>query len=202
MDSDLSEKNNNLTWWWKQLRLSEDWNSMPVSMRQDLVKKLKRGIHHILDVDIPKEDLIELIKMTDLPTVWDAVISTCALSPKERDNRFRLWKYVKTTALNIWRTNHPSRQRSWQSSPENDKKRKSKPVSWKKVEANDSNNFKKGTDRRGRPLKVTNDIRDKIVELRADDNYSIRDIKQHLAHYHNCSLSVWSIHNITQECNG
>jgi hypothetical protein len=198
MDGDLSEKDNNLEWWWNQLKGCKDWNSLPESMRKDLVAKVQRGINHLLDLSITRDDITELIKLTDLPTVWDAIVSTCSLSKEDRGNRYQLLKYLRTTAINMWQSQHPIREQVFAKRPpvEENIKRKGKPVSWEIIEESEPV-LRREAKPRGRPNEITEEVKSKVVNLRMD-NLSVRKI-HHLLQDSGCGVSLRSIYNI---CSG
>ncbi len=195
MDFDLAEKDKNLSWWWSQLESCKDWNSMTVKMKKDLTIKIQQGIQHLTDLNISREEIIELIKLTDFPTVWDAIISLCAVPVKSRHNQYQMINYFRNTVLNLWSEKHPVDERVWQKLPDKESRRKKgKPVSWEKVLANDPTNFKRGGDVIGRPKKVTIDVRVKVIALKKE-GMSANEIRHHLSD----KISLSSIYKICSE---
>ncbi len=151
---DIEDNARNLTWWWSQLSLSEDWNSMPRKMREDLVDRLQKCLIDLEKVNITKKELTDLILLTDPPTVWDAILILDRL-PKEGKSRWEILAYLRATVINMWKTQHPTVQPKRQPPPEPEKPIKE--ASWDTVEKWDLMNFKKRhCDQCGRLLRVDN----------------------------------------------
>lgn len=151
---DIEDNARNLTWWWSQLNLSDDWDSMPRKMREELVDKLHKALIDLEKVNVSKNDIRDLIILTDPPTVWDAILALEKF-PKEGKSKWEILAYLKAVVLGIWKDQHPSRKPVRQPPPTKDKPIKS--ASWKTVERWNLNNFK---DRRctncGRVLQERN----------------------------------------------
>jgi len=114
--SDIEDNARSLTWWWEQLNLGEDWNSMPRNMRKDLLKKLHRAFIDIAEFNVSEKDIQDLIKLTDPPTVWDAMLSLTKL-PKTR-SRWEVLAYLKTVVINTWKSQHTIKKSSMQPPPQ------------------------------------------------------------------------------------
>jgi len=193
------ENSGNLNWWWDQLNLTEDWNSMPREARKRLVKKLHRCMIDLIELNVSEQEIQSLIKLTDPPTVWDAIL--IVLSQPEgakKWNKYQLLKYLRKTALSLWQNKHPTVQPKWQKIPSPEKKKK--PVSWKTVDKYDPMNFKakREVTSIGRPTKVTPEIRTKITDLRLKDGLTEREIQKFLLDTGN-KLSSGLIHSICSE---
>ncbi len=137
---DIEDNARNLTWWWSQLNLSEDWNSMPRKMRDELLDKLQKCLIDLEKFNITKKELTDLIILTDPPTVWDAILILDRL-PKEGKTRWEILAYLKATILNIWKMQHPTVKPVRQAPPQPEKKIKE--ASWETVAKWDPMNFKK-----------------------------------------------------------
>jgi len=153
--SDIEDNARSLTWWWEQLNLSEDWNSMTRGMRKDLLKKLQRVFIDIAEFNISQDELLSLIKLTDPPTVWDAMLALRGL-PKIGKNRRQIFAYLSKVVINTWRQQHPLVKPTWQPPPKLEKL--NKPASLKTIEKWDSTNFtRRHCDGCGRLLRKDNE---------------------------------------------
>ncbi len=141
----LDDSNQNRTWWYNQLKLSEDWNSMTVAMRGDLLKKLQRALLDLTKLNMSKDEMLELIHTFDQATVWDAILALQDLSGRNTKSHWELMAYLKKTASGMWKAQHPSKPLVWQlPEPVSTKKKKSsQAASWDVVERNDPLNFNK-----------------------------------------------------------
>jgi len=115
--SDIEDNARNLTWWWNQLDLSKDWNSLPKGMRDDLLKKLNRVFIEIAEFNISKKELLDLIILTDPPTVWDAMLSLRGLPNIKRKNHWEVLAYLNKIVINTWKQKHPLVKPTWQPAP-------------------------------------------------------------------------------------
>ena len=136
--SDIEDNARSLTWWWEQLNLSDDWNSMPRGMRKDLVKKLHRAFIDIAEFNVSENDIINLIKLTDPPTVWDAMLSLTKLHKNK--SKWEVLAYLKTVVINKWIEGHPPKP-VWQKIEPKPKKQKEL-TDWGTMEKWNPNNFK------------------------------------------------------------
>ena len=140
----LEDSNHHRTWWYEQLNLSTDWNVMTPEMRNDLTKKLQRALQDLTQLDITKEDMLELLILADQATVWDAILALQDLPDRKNRNRYELLAYLRKTVTGMWKDQHPSKQHNWQTEPANKSKRKiAPPVSWETVEKYNPLNFSK-----------------------------------------------------------
>ena len=118
----FEENSRNIAWWWERFDLGEDWNSMPVGMRKKLVKKLHQAFIDIKKHNIGEGDILELIRLTDPPTVWDAMLSVNL--PKSKSRRDVL-AYLNAVVINTWKAQHPIvLKKTWQQPIKDVKKRK------------------------------------------------------------------------------
>ena len=101
----IEDNEKNLTWWWEKLELSQDWNTMPIGMRKDLVKKLRAAFIDLAEVNITETDITQLIVLTDIATVWDSLLSLVKM-PKENKTRWGILAYLKTIVINKWKEKH------------------------------------------------------------------------------------------------
>jgi len=193
------ESSGNLNWWWNQLNLTEGWDSMPKEMRKSLVKKLHRCMIDLIELNVSEQEIQSLIKLTDPPTVWDAILAILAQPEGAKNwNKYQLLKYLRKTAISLWQNKHPTVQPKWQKIPPPEKKKK--PASWKTVDKYDPMNFKAKREVAlvGRPTKITSELRAKIVGLKLNDGLTEREIKKILSDTGN-KLSSGLIHNICSE---
>lgn len=140
---DIEDNARSLTWWWEQLDLSEDWNSMPKGMRKDLLKKLNQVFIDIAEFNITKQELQDLIILTDPPTVWDAMLALSKISKKGK-TRWEVLAYLKAVVINTWKGQHPIKESSVQPPPQPQKPIKI--ASNKTVERWNPLNFKRRCD--------------------------------------------------------
>lgn len=141
----IEDNAQNRTWWYKQLKnMSQDWNSMLIEERSELVTKLQQAILDLTTLNIPRNDLKELIIANDVPTVWDAVLALQDLTDRNKKTHWELLAYLKKTITGMWKDQYPSRKRSWQLPPtKDDVKKRAPPASWECVDRNDPSNFNK-----------------------------------------------------------
>jgi len=113
---DIEDNARSLTWWWGQLNLGDDWNSMPRDMKRGLIKKLHMAFIDIAEFNISEKDILSLIKLTDPPTVWDAMLSLTKL-PKTR-SKWEVLAYLKVVVINTWKAQHPIIRSNMQPPPQ------------------------------------------------------------------------------------
>jgi hypothetical protein len=97
--SDIEDSTNLISFWRERLENSADWNSLPRETRKKLLFDFQRGIKALADLDVSQEELLQLIQLTDVPTVFDAVISMIA-APNFDKNKYRALAYLKQIVLN------------------------------------------------------------------------------------------------------
>ena len=125
---DIEESNQQLSWFWNRLATSADWNSLPRSGREDLIGRVKQGVSLLLNANVNESDLQELVLLTDLPTVVDAIIEM-----KMRVGDTKMWHhkqvmdYLQKVVLGIWRAQHPRQTNIQRLEPQ--KKRMAAPAS-------------------------------------------------------------------------
>jgi len=144
MVATLDENNQSRSWWYNQLNLSDDWNSMPLAERTILSKKLQRALLDLTQLNMTQKEMDDLLIKFDQSTVWDAILALDNLAGKEGKTRWELLAYLKKTADGMWKAQHPSRQITWQrkdKEPVNKKERL--PADWENVERNDPTKFNK-----------------------------------------------------------
>ncbi len=120
-----------LTWWWEQLSLCDDWNSMPLSERRNLTTKFQQVFIEFIDLNLTKNEVMDLIKLTDPPTVWDAMLALRQNIPNRKTKtKWQLLAYLNKVVVNMWQQQHPTRETPRQPppQPEKNKKRASKKV--------------------------------------------------------------------------
>jgi len=153
--SDIEDNARSLTWWWEQLNLSEDWNSMTRGMRLDLVKKLQRVFIELADLSLSRDELLDLIKLTDPPTVWDAMLALRQLPNRKKKNHWEVLAYLNKIVINMWKQQHSLEKPSVQPPPE--PRKEIKPVDWDTVHRWSPMNFGKlHCDSCGRLLRSDN----------------------------------------------
>ncbi len=143
MVATLEENNQNRTWWYKQLNLSDDWNSMPIEERKILAKKLQRACLDLTELNITENEIKDLLRDFDQATVWDAILALNNLAGKDGKSRWELLAYLKKTADGMWKAQHPSRPITWQKPIKDTPKDKIPLASKECVERNDPINFNK-----------------------------------------------------------
>jgi RNase P subunit RPR2 len=139
--SDIEDNARSLTWWWEQLNLSEDWNSLTRGMRKDLLKKLQRTFIDVAEFHVSQDEILDLIRLTDPPTVWDAMLALRGLPDKKNKSHRQILAYLSKVVINTWKQQHPIDESTWQPSPKPEKRRKL--ASLKTIEKWDSTNFKR-----------------------------------------------------------
>lgn len=137
---DIESSAQGLTHWWSQLDFSKEWDSMPRKMREDLLGTLQNALVELEHLNISKRELLDLITLTDPPTVWDAILSLERMQ-KENKSRWEILAYLKATAINMWKQNHPTLLPTKQLKPVKEKPIKT--ASWKTVEKWRPFNFSK-----------------------------------------------------------
>ena len=96
----VEESNRQICWWRERLDKSKDWNSLPKESRKDLLNKFKQCIRDLICLDITDKELVKLVQLTDVPTVFDAVISVVALPEVEKKDRWAVLAYLTRVVLN------------------------------------------------------------------------------------------------------
>ena len=62
-------KTDNLYWWWERVRSEDDWNTLKPQAKKDLINKINQCMADLLGVGITKNEILELIEASDVPTV-------------------------------------------------------------------------------------------------------------------------------------
>ena len=96
----IEDSNNLISWWRKQLEETTSWNSLPNEGKKDLLLKLQRCVNALLHVYVTKEELLKLVQLTDVITVFESCISMLALPDLERKNKHQVLAYLTRVVLN------------------------------------------------------------------------------------------------------
>jgi len=137
--SDYDEPNRNITRWWDKFNFGEDWNSMPVGMRKDMVRRLHLTLIDLYKFNIKEKEILALIKLTDPPTVWHALLQLHKLPPSK--SNWEVLRYLRTVVINTWEEQHPIKPNiEWQKAPV-DEGKKRVPASLEMVDKWSSLNF-------------------------------------------------------------
>jgi hypothetical protein len=117
----IDDSNNLISWWRKQLEGTESWNSLPNEAKNQLLLKLQRCISALLHVYITKEEILKLVQLTDIITVFESCISMLALPDLERKNKHQILAYLTRVVLNselakikkdpTWHVHPPAKKR-------------------------------------------------------------------------------------------
>lgn len=93
--TNIEDSDKTLSWYRKRLETTEDWNSLPERTKKDLLSKLQQSISALLHFYIGKEELLKLVQLTDIQTVFDACITVLAALPDfEHKNRRQVLAYL------------------------------------------------------------------------------------------------------------
>lgn len=130
-----------LRFWREQLEGNTDWNSLPNATKKQLLFKLQRCISALLNVYIGKEEILKLIQLTDVPTVFEACLSMLAWADLENKNKHQVLAYLTKVVVNK-EIAKIRRDPAWHK-PEKRKKRKGKIATIDYARKYDPFNFKK-----------------------------------------------------------
>jgi hypothetical protein len=111
------------TWWWNQLNVNEDWNSMTPEARRRLTFKLKQCCADLTKLSITETELLPLVEATGILTVFEAVLSLWALQGKEKKSRESLLAYLRKVVINSW-NGQLTIKPTWHKEPERKKRGK------------------------------------------------------------------------------
>lgn len=121
MAANIENSNNLIRWWREQLEGNVDWNSLPNASKKQLLIKLQRCVSALLDFHITKDELLRLVQLTDIPTVFDSCISMLALPDLNRKNKYQILAYLTRVVLNsqlgkfkqepVWHKETPSKKK-------------------------------------------------------------------------------------------
>lgn len=100
MAVNIDDSNNLIGWWREQLEGSSDWNSLPNETKRQLLVKLQMCVSALLQVYISKEEILKLVQLTDITTVFASCISMLALPDLERKNKHQVLAYLTRVILN------------------------------------------------------------------------------------------------------
>jgi len=110
-----------IRWWREQLEGNQDWNSLPNESKKQLLLKLQRCVSALLNFHITKEELLKLVQLTDIVTVFESCISMLALTDLDRKNKYQMLAYLTRVVLNselgkfkkepIWHREPPTKKR-------------------------------------------------------------------------------------------
>jgi len=109
---DISDNSGNLSWWWNQLNVSEDWNNLTAHERNLLTKKFIQAFAALSKFNIRKSEIVSLITLTDISTVWEGLLVMIDFPMQNKSNQ--------------------TKKPVWQKVPE--ETRKEKPASWSIVD--------------------------------------------------------------------
>jgi len=97
---DINDSDKLIRWWKSQLEGSQDWNSLPEASKKQLLVKLQRCINALLDVHVTREELLRLVQLTDIITVFESCISMLALTDLHKKNKHQILAYLTRVVLN------------------------------------------------------------------------------------------------------
>ena len=100
MTVSIEDNNNLIGWWRKQLEGNNDWNSLPNETKRQLLLKLQQCVSALLQVYITKEEILKLIQLTDITTVFSSCVSMLALPDLEHKNKHQILAYLTRVILN------------------------------------------------------------------------------------------------------
>lgn len=96
----IDDSSNLIKWWRNQLEGTQDWNALPKESRKQLLIKLQRCVNALLDVHVTKDEILRLIQLTDVVTVFESCISMLALVDLNKKNKFQIMAYLTRVVLN------------------------------------------------------------------------------------------------------
>jgi len=122
MVSNIEEGVGLIRWWRDKLEGNEDWNSLPKASREKLLINLQRGVSALTSIHVTKKELLHLIQLTDVPTVFEACISMAALPDLDSKDKHQALAYLTRIVLNselgkfkkepTWHREPPKRKRN------------------------------------------------------------------------------------------
>lgn len=127
-----------MSWWRDQLNQSGDWKSLPNETRKLLIIRLQQFVLEFTRLGISQEELLELVKWTDITTVFDAMITM--MQNTEGMNKYQALTYLKKVVLETQKFNK-QKEPDWQK-PEKEKKRTGRKVTAGYLERINPYNFK------------------------------------------------------------
>lgn len=152
---DINDSNGLIRWWKSQLEGSQGWNSLPNESKKQLLAKLQRCIIALLDVHITKEEILRLVQLTDIGTVFESCISMLALPDLDRKNKHQLLAYLTRVVLNS-ELGKFKKEPNWHTEPP-PKKKKGKIATLDYAKKYDPYNFKrKHCSKCGGKIKIDN----------------------------------------------
>jgi len=100
MTANIEDSDKLIRWWRGQLEGNQDWNSLPKESKKQLLIKLQRCVSALLHLHVSKDEILRLIQLTDVPTVFEACISMLALPDLERKDKYQALAYLTRVVLN------------------------------------------------------------------------------------------------------
>ena len=91
-------------WCWNLLTSTDDWASLPLSARKKLVKNLKICVSSLTEAQVSEAELLKLIEVTDIPTVFDAILTLWVNFNRENPpNSIQVLSYLRKVVMNSWK---------------------------------------------------------------------------------------------------
>ncbi len=90
-------------WWWSRIKTNEDFNSMPDDMKKDIIKKLSLCFVDLNNLQIFEAELLPLIEMAGIPTVFDAILVFWTVPNKSQMSRESAISYLRKVVYNSYK---------------------------------------------------------------------------------------------------
>lgn len=139
----LEDSNGSISFWRERLEQYGEWNSMPKETRKRLLKDLQRAIIALARAHLTEKEILNFLTLTDVPTVFDAVITTAMLPDLESKNSFELKAYMAGVIKNAEKARLAPKPKVHKHVEPKRKKKRGKPVTIEYLKEYNPYNFKK-----------------------------------------------------------
>jgi hypothetical protein len=117
MEQSLGETSNQLDWWWNRVRPSEDWASLDDEVKTKYAERIQQVMIDLAGFSIGKQEICELVEITDVTTVFDAILGVWAIPPEERGGKYQLLAYLRRCIVSSWKGRRIAEPESYYKEP-------------------------------------------------------------------------------------
>jgi hypothetical protein len=89
-------------WCYGMLKGSEDWDSLSLEARKQLLRRFRTVVSTLAECELSESDIQDLIKATDIITVFEALLSIWSYNRSFKD-RYSLLAYLRKVVVSTWK---------------------------------------------------------------------------------------------------
>ena len=89
-------------WCYGMLKDSADWDTLSIEARKQLLRRFRTVVSTLAEFELNESDIQDLIKATDIITVFESLLSIWSAGKTFKD-RYALLAYLRKVVLNTWK---------------------------------------------------------------------------------------------------